>query len=83
MEDSHHISVVPPIYSALYAILLTKYHTLNKFNVSFGNFATFPITTAAAKSPRFSNPFCCAPSARTIFALVAWSMLWSPSVSRV
>jgi hypothetical protein len=67
----------------LYAILLAKYAALNVFSVSFGSFATLPITTAAAKSPRFSKPFCCAPSARTIFALVALSMLWSPSVSRV
>ena len=82
-QNLQRVSVVPAIYSPLYATLLARYAAASPFSVSFGSLATLPITTAAAKSPRFSNPFCCAPSARTMVALVALSIDWSDSVSRV
>lgn len=39
------------------------------------NPAALPATTPAAKMPRFSNPFCWAPSARTMVSRVKWLAL--------
>ena len=41
------------------------------FSVALSSFAMLPAITAAAKRPMFSKPFCWAPSARTMRALVA------------
>ena len=63
----------PPIYMTLYAALLPRYPKLSAFNHQLSTLATFAATTAAANSPIFSKPFCCAASARVIVALVSES----------
>ena len=58
----------------MYNTLLNTYPALNPFRVREDKPARLPATTAAAKKPRFSKPFCCAPLRRVKRSFV-WGLL--------